>query len=211
MSIASSANKLLAAALFASSALVTLHAQTSGVITGTVTDPSGSDIPNAQVTVHNNGTGESRTLPTNGSGVYAAYALPVGKYDVQVSAQGFKKTTKSGIDLNVGDKLAVNFQLEVGNVSETVEVTGATPAVDTETADISQTVSTRQMTDLAVNGREFTSLQQLLPGASRTMGDEAALASIASVDLRSTGSATFRRAFKSMAWKTPTWETAPGF
>lgn len=69
MSIASSANKLLISALFACSGLVTLQAQTTGVITGTVTDPTGSTIPNAQVTVHDSATGETRTFPTNGSGV----------------------------------------------------------------------------------------------------------------------------------------------
>ncbi|HEX4168095.1 MAG TPA: carboxypeptidase regulatory-like domain-containing protein [Bryobacteraceae bacterium] len=160
---------LLAFALVVASAV---QAQTTGVITGIVSDPSGSSIPGAQVAVHNTGTGETRILQTNGSGLYAAYALPVGKYNVEVSAPGFKKAKKTDIQLNVADQLAINFALEVGNVSETVEVTGATPTVDTETADISQTISTRQMTDLAVNGREFTSLQQLLPGASRTMGDE---------------------------------------
>ena len=147
-------------------------AQTTGVITGTITDPSGSNVPNAQVLIRNTGTGESRTFRTNNSGVYTAFALPVGQYDVTVTAEGFKTTTKAGIQLNVADKLAINFALEIGNVSQSVEVTGATPTVDTETADVSYTVSTRQMTDLAVNGREFTSLQQLLPGASRTMGDE---------------------------------------
>ncbi len=96
----------------------------------------------------------------------------MGKYDVSVSAQGFKKASKTDIQVNVADQLAINFGLQIGNVSETVEVTGANPTVNTETADVSQTISTKQMTDLAINGGEFTSLQQLLPGASRTMGDE---------------------------------------
>lgn len=151
---------------------VALQAQTTGVITGTVTDPSGSNVPTAQVVVRNTATGETRTVQTNSRGVYAAYALAIGRYNVEVSAPGFKKVAKTDIQLNVADQLAINFSLQVGSVSETVEVTGATPTVNTETADISQTISTRQMTDLAVNGREFTSLQQLIPGASRTMGDE---------------------------------------
>ena len=157
------------ALLCASSAL---HAQTTGVITGTVTDPSGSSVPGAEVAVRNTETGETKTFHTNGSGIYAAYALPVGKYNLEVTATGFKKASKTDIQLNVADQLAVNFALQVGNVSETVEVTGATPTVDTASANISNTVDTRQITDLAVNGREFTSLQQLLPGVSRTMGDE---------------------------------------
>ena len=137
---------------------ICLSAQTTGLITGTVTDPTGSNVPNAQVVIRNAGTGEIRAVETNSSGTYGAYALAVGQYDINVTAPGFKKTAKTGIQVNVADKLAINFALEVGNVSETVEVTGATPTVDTQTADVGYTVSTRQVTDLAVNGREFTSL-----------------------------------------------------
>lgn len=156
---------LLSAASFVS-------AQTTGVITGTVSDPSGAVVPAATVTVRNTETGEERNVQTNSSGVYAAFALPVGRYDITATATGFKKASRAGIQLNVADKLAVNFTLSVGTQAETVEVSGATPTVQTEQADMSTVVSSRQMTDLATNGREFTSLQQLIPGASRTMGDE---------------------------------------
>lgn len=149
-----------------------VQAQTSGLITGMVTDPSGSVIPNAEVTVRNALTSAIRTLTTNADGIYVAYSLPVGEYEVEVAAPGFKKVSKKEIQVNIADKLAINFALQVGNVTETVEVTGATPTVNTETADISATVTQKQMTDLAVNGRTFTSLQQLLPGASRIMGDQ---------------------------------------
>jgi hypothetical protein len=149
-----------------------LNAQTTGVITGTVTDPSGALVPNAAVTVRNVGTGEERKFQTNDSGLYAAFALPVGRYDISVAAPGFKKTARPDIQLNVADQIAVNFSLQVGTEAETIEVTGATPTVQTEQADMSTVVSSRQMTDLATNGREFTSLQQLIPGAARTMGDE---------------------------------------
>src|ERR1700733_3656572 len=114
--------------LCASSAL---NAQTTGVITGIVTDPSGSSVPDAEVAVRNTETGVTKTWHTNGSGIYTAYALPVGKYNLEVTAAGFKKASKTDIQLNVADQLAVNFSLQVGNVSETVEVTGATPTVDT--------------------------------------------------------------------------------
>jgi hypothetical protein len=159
---------LLLAVFFISTAM----AQTTGTLTGTVTDASGAVIPNAKVTVRNVATGELRNLSTNNSGLYAAYSLPIGRYDVAVSASGFKKTTRTAIQLNVADQLAINFSLEVGNVADTVEVVGSTPTVDTEKADVSYVVGTRQMTDLAVNGRTFTLLQQLLPGASRDTGDE---------------------------------------
>ena len=149
-----------------------LSGQTTGVITGTVTDPSSAVVPGAKVTVRNAGTGETRDLTTNESGVYVAYSLPVGTYDIEASAMGFKKSTRSGIALSVADRLGINFVLEVGASSEVVEIAAQAPVVETEKGDVNYTVTTKQMTDLAVNGRTFLSLQQLLPGASRTMGDE---------------------------------------
>ncbi len=146
--------------------------QTSGTLTGRVTDATGNYIPNASVTVTNAGTGEQHTTATNQSGVYALYDLLVGKYDISVSSSGFKSSTKSGVQLSVGDNLAINFQLEVGSVTESVKVTDATPLINTETADLSDVISSKQVTDLPLNGRAFTQLQQLVPGASRTGGDE---------------------------------------
>ncbi len=147
-------------------------AQTTGSITGRITDSGGNVVPKVTVTVKNTGTHALRSVVTNSDGVYAVYDLLVGVYDVSAEAQGFKSEVKSAIQLNVGDKLAVNFQLQVGATTETVTVTDATPLVDTETADLSDTIETKQMTDLSFNGREFTQVQQLVPGASRTMGDE---------------------------------------
>lgn len=145
---------------------------TGGSITGRVTDPKGNVLPAATVTVTNTETQVAHLIKTNSSGVYEVFDLLVGTYDVSVSATGFKSEVKTAIQLNVGDKLAVNFQLTLGSVTETVSVSDATPMVDTETADISDTILTQQMTDLPENGREFTQVQQLVPGASRTMGDE---------------------------------------
>ncbi len=172
MSLSALGAKRLVQILFLLSSAHFLSAQTTGVITGTVSDPSGAVVPNAAVVVKSTGTGEERRFETNSSGIYAAYALPVGRYDITVTAAGFKKAAHSDIQLNVADQLAVNFSLQVGAASETVEVSGATPTVQTQQADISTVVSSRQMTDLATNGRAFTSLQQLIPGAARTMGDE---------------------------------------
>lgn len=156
-------------------AAAALNAQTTGVITGTVTDPSGAVVPGAKVTVRNSGTGETRDLVSNEAGVYVAYSLAVGTYEVEAAATGFKKSTRSGIQLSVADRLGINFVLEVGASSEVVEIAAQAPVVETEKGDVNYTVSTKQMTDLAVNGRTFFALQQLLPGASRTMGDEGGL------------------------------------
>jgi hypothetical protein len=130
--------------------------QTSGTLTGRVTDASGNYIPNASVTITNSGTGEQHTAATNDSGIYAFYDLLVGKYDVAVSTNGFKSSTKTGVQLNVGDTLALNFQLEVGSVTESVRVTDATPLINTETADLNVVITSKQVTDLPLNGRAFT-------------------------------------------------------
>jgi len=147
-------------------------AQTTGIITGTVTESSGAVVPNARVTVRNLATGETRVLETNSDGVYVANSLPIGRYEITATAASFKKIVRSGVELNVADRLAINLVLEVGGVNDTVTITGEAPVVETEKADVSHTVTNRQVTDLAVNGRTFTLLQQLIPGASRMVGDE---------------------------------------
>src|SRR5262249_20027243 len=146
--------------------------QTTGIITGTITDTSGAVIPDAKVVVRNMGTAEERVGETNSSGFYGAYSLPVGVYEVESSARGSKKTTQSNSQFNVADRLAINLSMAVGEVSETVSVTAEAPVVETEKGDVGYAVETKQMTDLAVNGRTFTQLLQLVPGSSRTMGDE---------------------------------------
>jgi hypothetical protein len=154
------------------SLLLPVFAQTTGVITGTITDTTTAVIPNAKVVVRNLGTGEERAVQTNTSGFYVAYSLPVGTYEVEATAAGFKKTSRTNIQLNVADRLAINLSLAIGDVSESVAVTGEAPVVETEKGDVGYAVQTQQMTDLSVNGRTFTQLMQLIPGASRTLGDE---------------------------------------
>ncbi len=155
--------------------LIPAFPQTTGVITGTITDSTGAVVTGAKVTVKNIGTGEERLLETSATGVYVAYSLPVGRYEVEAVATGFKKASRGNIQLNVADRLGINFVLEVGEVNETVSITAEAPVVQTEKGDVGYVVNTRQMTDLAVNGRTFIQLVQLLPGASRTMGDEGGL------------------------------------
>ena len=150
-------------------------AQTTGVITGTIADSTGAVVPGAAVTVRNMGTTEERVVEGNSNGFYVAYSLPVGTYEVEVSARGFKKVTRSNIDLNVADRLAINITLEVGGINETVSVTAEAPILETEKGDVGYAVQAKQMTDLSVNGRTFTQLLQLIPGSSRTMGDEGGL------------------------------------
>jgi hypothetical protein len=148
-------------------------AQTSGTITGTVTDPSGSAIPGATVTVTNIGTGVvARTLTTGPGGIYAAESLPVGTYQVSVAASGFQTGVSSSLTLNVADRLGVDFRLKLGATSQRVEVTGAAPQVQTQSGAISDTVSTQQISQLPILDRNFMELQVTVPGAIKVAGDE---------------------------------------
>src|SRR5439155_14054624 len=86
--------------------------------------------------------------------------------------KGFKKAVRAGLQLNVADRLAVDFRLELGQMTETISVTAEAPLVKTETGDLSYLVTTQQITELSINNRNFLSVQQLIPGASRTAADE---------------------------------------
>ena len=148
-------------------------AQTSGTITGTVTDQSRSAIAGATVTITNVGTGVvARTVGTGGTGIFVAEALPVGTYQVSVSASGFQRAVSSTITLNVADRLEVNFSLELGKTQQSVEVSATPPQVQTQSGDVSQTVSTEKISQLPILDRNFMELQQMVPGAIKVAGDE---------------------------------------
>ena len=106
---------------------------TTGSIVGIVTDPGGASVPGATVTVTNEGTGVvAIKMTTDSSGNYVATTLPPGRYVVTVEAAGFKKSVNPGINLSVQDRIGLNVALEVGQLSETVEVTGAAQALQTD-------------------------------------------------------------------------------
>src|SRR5437588_9537976 len=96
--------------------------ETTGNISGTVTDPSGSVIPSVTVTAVNTGTGATRTTQTTPAGVFFMNALPVGNYTLRAEATGFKKYEATGVRLDVNDKLNFPIRLEIGAVTEAVEV-----------------------------------------------------------------------------------------
>src|SRR5579872_6715281 len=111
--------------------------QDTASITGTVSDSSGAAIPNAQVAVTNTEHGVNRSAPTNGSGDFAFAALPIGTYDLTVTAQGFKKFQAKGVVLNVAEKARVNVTMQVGTISTEVIVQGTEVAqVETQSSDL---------------------------------------------------------------------------
>ena len=116
-----------------------LNAQTaSGQITGTVRDPSGGLIPSAKVTLRNQQTGFTREMRTNEAGAYAFPLLPVGVYSVTAEQQGFSSAKRSDISLNVDQVLRLDLEMAVGTTTETVNVTAASVAIDSESSSIGQ-------------------------------------------------------------------------
>ena len=117
-------------------------AQTNGSITGTVKDPSGASIAGATVVITNTDQGISRQMDTNSSGDYNQAALPPGKYDVAVTAAGFKKYQAKGIVLDVAQKARVDVTLEVGAATTEVVVEGSNVAqVETQSSELAGTVT----------------------------------------------------------------------
>jgi hypothetical protein len=145
--------------------LRSLHAQVAGgTLSGTITDPSGAAVANAQVTIKNSATGVARAVTTNTEGLYSAANLLPGDYEIAVSAPGFNTETKKGITINVGSQPVFNLALQIGSVSNSVEVTTEAPTVQLTSSDISATVSATTVRELPLNGRSWTDLAALQPG-----------------------------------------------
>jgi hypothetical protein len=142
-----------------------LRAQVAGgTLSGTITDPSGGGVPNAQVEIKNSATGITRTVTTNSEGFYTAVNLLPGNYDVAVSASGFNTEVKKQIVINVGSQAVFNLFLQVGVVLNRVEVTTEAPAVELTSSEISATVNATTVRELPLNGRSWTDLAALQPG-----------------------------------------------
>jgi hypothetical protein len=140
-------------------------------ILGTVTDTSGSAIPGVTVTLTNTDTGLTRTVVTNDVGQYTAPSLRIGHYDIKGEMTGFKTAEQKGLVLNVGDRARVDLRMEVGNISENITVEANAIAVKSESGEISDVITGRQVTQLATNGRTIYSLVALMPGTASNMPD----------------------------------------
>ena len=149
-------------------------AQDTGSISGTVSDKSGAAVAGAEVTITSTAGSLTRSTVTNSDGAYVAGGLPGATYDISVSAKGFQKYTAHGVVLDVAQKIRVDVPLTVGSVSEEVVVTGESVAqVETASSELSTTISGKQISQLELNGRNFTQLVTLTPGVvSQTNLDE---------------------------------------
>jgi len=158
---------LIAVALLAAAPGVLAQA-TTGRISGIVRDVSGGVLPGVSVTVTETRTGFTRTETSDAQGAYIFVSLPLGDYTVGAELQGFKKAAKSGFVLGTDGKLTADFHLEVGQFSETVQVTVGAETVNTVSGEVSRTVDRSQVEDLALNGRNYMQLATLVPGAPVT-------------------------------------------
>lgn len=141
------------------------HAQVVGAtVSGTVTDPSGAVVANANVTATNTATAVARSVTTDSAGLYTIANLVPGPYDFKVAATGFSTSVQSGVQLAVGQQLQLNFGLKVGQTSTEVQVTEAAPQIDLTSSAVSGQVESETVRELPLNGRDWTQLAQLQPG-----------------------------------------------
>ncbi len=148
-------------------------AQDTATFTGTVRDTSGAVVVGAHVTVSNASIGVTRDTVSNNDGEWVTTALPIGAYDITIAATGFKKYSANGVVIRVGQKLRVDVNLEVGSVSSEVVVAGEDVAqVETQSSEIAGTVTGKEMTQLQLNGRNFTQLINLTPGVNNQSGQD---------------------------------------
>src|SRR5204862_2380279 len=179
-------------ALFILVVSASLFAQDTASITGTVTDPSGAAVKGAQVRVSSPDRGIDRTVPTNDSGDYLVAGLPPGPVNMTITATGFKKYDATGVILRVGQKARADVALQVGGTNTVVEVEGASVAqVETQSSDLAGIVSGKQITQLELNGRNFTQLVTLVPGVSNQTGqDEGTVGIYGNISFRVNGGRT---------------------
>jgi outer membrane receptor protein involved in Fe transport len=142
-------------------------AQVSGAtLSGNVTDQSGSAVADAQVAIKNTATGISVNVNANSDGFYSVPNLQPGTYEVTIAATGFSTSMRSGVVLTVGEQQVLNFAMQVGSVSQTIEVTGEAPAIELTSSAISGVVNSTTVVELPLNGRDWTLLATLVPSVN---------------------------------------------
>src|SRR5580700_2285127 len=155
------ASILLSGAIFLLISISTWAQLPTGTILGVVKDASGAVIPDATLTIHSTETDLTRKSVTDSSGSYRVPALPVGHYTVMVEHAGFKTVTETGLNLEVGQEAVVDFALEVGTAEQQVQVTGEAQQVNTTNSTLGTVVGEQTLTDLPLNGRNYTDLTLL--------------------------------------------------
>ena len=144
-----------------------LYGQANGGFSGTVTDKTGSVVTGAEVKATAQETGVVRESRTDDTGHYVMPLLPVGNYTIRVASPGFKPAEQTDIRLQVNEQREVNFTLVPGTVTEAVEVSGSEVVVETSNPTLGQVITSQQVADLPLNGRDFVQLATLTPGVTQ--------------------------------------------
>jgi len=139
-------------------------AQSTGGLTGVVTDNTGAVLPGATVTVTSQATNQARTATTGPDGFFSVPLLPPGIYNLTATMQGFSTLHRDGVRVSVAETARVNLQLSMGQLEESVTVTGEAPLVETTNATMGIVIDEKKVVDLPLNGRNFTQLGTLIPG-----------------------------------------------
>jgi hypothetical protein len=140
----------------------------NATLTGTISDASGAVLPGVTVKLQSPTTGLTRDVVTNSSGVYVFNFLPAGSYDVTAELSGFKSVRQADVKLEIGQSLSVDLKMEVGQLSEVVEVQGTAQFLDRTSASIGTVIQASQLKDLPLAGRHWAGLMLLAPGAINT-------------------------------------------
>ena len=141
---------------------------TTASLTGTVMDKTGAVLPGARVTATNLDTSTSRSVETNGAGNYSLLFLPIGRYRLDISYTGYKKFEQSPVTLEVGAAVTIDARLEVGAVTETIEVTAETLTVETTKPALGSTVTNKEIDNLPLVNRDIYTLLTLTAGVDST-------------------------------------------
>src|SRR5216683_3708655 len=141
--------------------------QVFGSIYGTVSDSTGGRVPNAKIVIIDDNKGNQYEVSTNEDGNYSKDRLIPGSYTLSVEAPGFAKAVNKGIQVSVDSSVRFDLSMQVGQVSETVEVSGSAPLLQSDRADVSTTFTGKQLVDLPRLDRNFQSYLLLSPGSTR--------------------------------------------
>jgi hypothetical protein len=141
-----------------------------GRIRGTVTDPSGGAVATATITLINEATHSTRQVQSGENGEYIFIEAPVGTYEIDAAIQGFKKYVRKGIPLDLNQVITVDIPLQIGAASESIEVTGAPPVVDTTSTQLGAVMNKTAVSELPLNTRDTYQLLQLQPGVQSQLG-----------------------------------------
>ena len=166
----------LAVALFISSGTAAFAQVDTGSILGTVTDTSGGVVPNAKVTITQEGTQISQTSVTRSDGSFVFTPIKIGAYTVDVEFTGFQRARRTGVVVNIQQQVVVNFSLTPGELTQTVEVQAIAPLLQTQSGSVSQVVNAQEINNLPLSGRNYNFLARLSAGVTHSQPEGRGLA-----------------------------------